>query len=246
MIQKILATLLCAAAIVTAQDGIYGTFLAGFKYLDMGPINTTLNANPDLDMRGDFPNASLVFGGEGHIIIARRLVIGGMAFGRTNREELNTTTGTHPEGGIQFTGGVAEGFLGFNLLRDNRFGIHLYPRFGLGASTFILSRKIDFPDGSSQTFTNNLIDDQRSVVQKIGFALDPGIGLDWYKPFKNFFTIIPGLDVGIMMHIGAGFIIVPGQTNWFREVDQLDDYEPDVVYDGLYVNIGFGIGLSPK
>jgi hypothetical protein len=71
-----------------------------------------------------------------------------------------------------------------------------------------------------------------------------------YKPFKSFFTIVPGLDVGLMLHAEAGYSLLPGSLKWRRDIDLngKDQVEggPDMKFNGFYFNVGLGLGLSAK
>lgn len=254
---------LCSATL--AQDGIYGSFLVGYKYLNLDALNNRLNQMDEIRMVEPFNSGSFIMGGEGHLILAKRLVLGFNGFGRMNGRMLaDSVMVAMPSGNtaiaaqkMQFNGAVLMGVAGLNLLKDNRFGWHLYPRVGVGVSGFTLQRKVIFPveyyttentPGDSLGAFEHILtgDDGISSLSKFGLAFDPGISFDWYKPFKNFFTLIPGLDIGLMMHFDIGWIIMPLRTNWFREVNSIEEYEPDVKYDGLHMHFGVGIGLSPK
>jgi len=194
-----------------------------------------------------FPINSWTLGGEGHIVWRKRLVLGGRFFGTTHPREV--VDPLNPGRTMQVTCGLGLGQLGFNLLPENKLGWKLYPQLGLGLSSFILqSKQIYDGDPVQQSVVNVLAtgNDNMAIIQKMGVAVDFGVGFDWYKPFKNFFTIVPGLDVGIMFRLEAGWTYVPANTYWKREIDDLTDYAPETKFDGLYVHAGFGLGLSPK
>ena len=264
LLSIVVVGVLCAGAL--AQDGIYGSFLLGYKHLDLDPLNNRLAQMNNLTLSEGFNNSSMILGGEGHLILAERLVLGFTGFGRANgRQILDSVLITFPNGSgqvmapqrLQFNGAVLMGVLGLNLIKENRLGWHLFPRVGVGASGFTLQKKVVYPveyyttgstPGTPQGAFESILstDDGISVLRKFGLAIDPGIGFDWYKPFKNFFTFIPGLDVGLMAHFDIGWIIMPVRTNWFREISSIEEYEPDVKYDGLHMHFGVGLGLSPK
>lgn len=260
--RKVLAALLLSAMVcsVWAQDGIYGSALFGFKYLDMTSLNDFLNNNPG-NVGTDYSRvtklnepftSSFMLGGEGHIILAERLVLGFTAFGVSQTRQVVDKPDSVPPIHINFTGGMVMGVVGFNLLGDNKLGWHLYPRLGVGASESILQRKMGFAGDPALTeeqqeysFYNALADDKLSRLHKISLALDPGIGYDWYMPFKSF-TILPGMNFGLMLHADAGWIFLPAKSKWLREINTIEGATPDIVYDGFYVNVGVGVGLSPR
>jgi hypothetical protein len=231
-----------------AQDGIYGSFIVGQKFIDLKPLNDQLDQlGYDL---GDkpFPNNSLTLGGEGHLILAKRLVLGGKAFGISHERVV---AGSSPETRFRVTGGSGMGVVGLNLTGENRFGIHLYPQVGVGVSSFILQKKVAFANAADMNFDNLVSNnDNMTTLGKFGLLVDLGAGFDWYKPFKNFFTIIPGLDVGLMLHAEAGYSLLPMNFKWRRDIDLggKDQVEggPDLKFNAFYFNVGLGLGLSPK
>lgn len=235
------AWLFCALA----QDGLYGSFLFGQKYVDLTELNNALSSMGYNDV--EFPTTNWTYGGEGHLVIGKRYMIGGKAFGIMHErvsDVLPTDTCR-----MRITGGLGLLTLGFSLVPPNPTGIRLYPQLGLGLSSFIFQKKNALPEDA--TF-NSVVKSTDSMVTigKTGWAIDVGVGLDWYKPFKNFFTIIRGLDLGPMLHVECGYTFIPQTLNWLRDVslsgtDNLTK-EPDLKFGGFYWNVGIGIGLSPR
>ncbi len=247
--RKLIVLLIAAAAtIVSAQDGIYGSFLVGQKFVDFSLINQELQkingVPPDL-----FADNYFTFGGEGHLILAKRLVLGGKAFGIVAEKKLEGTA--DPERRIRITSGMGVGTIGFNLTGENRFGIHLFPQLGVGVSSLIYQSKRTMTDEQKQ-FDTIMVGTRDNVetLGKFGLIIDLAAGFDWYKPFKNFFTIVPGLDVGLMLHAEAGYSLLPGSLKWRRDIDLngKDQVEggPDLKFNGFYFNVGLGLGLSAK
>lgn len=198
----------------------------------------------------DFPSSNWTFGGEGHLVLGTHYMIGGKAFGImheravTNSIDLSTSR-------LRVTGGLGLLTLGISLFGPNDFGLRLYPQVGLGASTFLFQKKDTLPLNS--TFDSLYIpgrSDNMVSVGKAGWAVDVGAGIDWYKPFKNFFAIIKGLDLGIMLHGEVGYTFVLGNLNWLRDVSMSSNdnlaLAPDLKFGGFYWNVGIGIGLSPQ
>ncbi|MBN1760970.1 MAG: hypothetical protein JW863_21765 [Chitinispirillaceae bacterium] len=131
--RKIVLLIAVAASIVSAQDGIYGSFLVGQKFVNFRDVNDTLQQRLGI-MEDLFPNNNWTFGGEGHLILAKRLVLGGKAFGIVHERVIPNPDPTAPQRRIRMTAGMGVGTVGFNLLGKNRFGFHLYPQVGVGAS----------------------------------------------------------------------------------------------------------------
>lgn len=235
--------------VAAAQDGIYGSFMVGQKFVDFSELNTLLS--DQLGVPADFfPNNNWTFGGEGHLILAKRLVLGGKAFGIMH-ERVLPVEGTEPQRRLRMTAGMGVGTVGLNVLKENRFGMHLYPQVGIGASSLVYQSKRQLPEERKQ-FNTVLVDtmDYIETLGKFGLIIDLALGFDWYKPFKNFFTIVPGLDVGLLLHAEAGYSLLPGSLKWRRDFDLKgkDQVEggPDVRFNGFYFNIGVGIGLTAE
>ncbi|MBN1309693.1 MAG: hypothetical protein JXA18_17360 [Chitinispirillaceae bacterium] len=247
MQKMVVGALLSFVALASAQDGIYGSFIVGQKFVDFSLINTELKKIPGVT-EDLFPNNNWTFGGEGHLILAKRLVLGGKAFGIMHERVIQ---GTDPQRRIRMTAGMGVGTLGLNLFKENRFGIHLYPQVGLGASSLVYQSKRAFTDEQKQ-FDTVLVGtkDNIETLGKFGLILDLAAGFDWYKPFKNFFTIVPGLDVGLLLHAAAGYSFLPGTLKWRRDFDLKgkDQVEggPDLKFNGFYFNVGVGIGLTAQ
>jgi hypothetical protein len=237
---------------VGAQDGIYGYFLLGQKFIDFTGLNdqlsaVDLNSAESGNQSVEFPMNNLTLGGGGHLLLAERLMLGGKAFGVFHERVVPDSDPNRPDRRVKIAGGMGVGQAGFSILKPNRIGLKLYPQLGLGLASFMLQTKTGF-DGDANNMDNILAseDDRMVMIQKTGLAIDVCAGLDWYKPFKNFFTIVPGLDVGPLLHIEVGYTFVPVKTHWMRDVDDLDRAEPDIQFEGLYLNAGLGIGLSAE
>ena len=143
------AAILAASSVSSfAQDGIYGSFLVGKNFINLQPLNTYLDTNPLFSNVKDMPSNGFTFGGEGHLVLGDRLIIGGRAFGVTH--DRPNDNGER----LRLTGGMGVGNLGVNLLPAECNGFRLYPQVGAGVSTFILQYKKPLQvnaDGKSST-----------------------------------------------------------------------------------------------
>lgn len=225
-----------------AQDGIYGSFTLGQKIVNLDPLNERLQtpiANGGLGIDVEFVNNYWILGGEGHIILGKHFVIGGKGVAMWNEEEVPDTNQT-----IKIVGGMGLGFLGYAFLAGTEKQIRLIPEVGVGMSSFLLQNKSEF-QGGEDDFDKAFLDDKRSVLTKVGLALDVALAFDWYIKVIELVKIIPGLGFGPLIHAEAGYTIVPGNTEWVRDVnDAGNDQEPDLSFNGFYFNVGVGIGLS--
>lgn len=227
-----------------AQDGLYGTFLVGQKIVDFGPFNELLKQNFDLE-ENLFPNSNWTIGGEGHVVINRMFVVGGKAFGISHERVIDHDVQRR----VRMTSGMGVGFLGLNIIPENFAGIRLYPNVGAGISSFIIQSKRSLPEERRDfDLVLRTLEDEIVTLGKLGLIIDAGVGFDWYRPFKRFFTFVPGLDLGILVHAQAGYSFLPGDLEWRRDFDMAgqDQVEggPDLKFDGFYFNLGLGIGLS--
>lgn len=230
--------LLSLAFSLQAQDGIYGSFTVGQKIVNLDPLNERLEGlgyGKDL-----FINNYWILGGEGHIILGKHFVIGGKGFAMWNEEEVPDSV---PKQTIKIVGGMGLGTLGYAFLAGADKQIRLIPQVGIGAASFLLQKKLEFPDDDD--FNDAFIDDKRSVLTKVGLAIDVALAFDWYIKVIELVKIIPGLGFGPLIHAEAGYTIIPGNLEWMRDFnDSYTDWEPDVKFDGFYFNVGLGIGLS--
>lgn len=243
-----------------AQDGIYGTFLVGQKFIDLQPLNEEIKklsyVNEDL-----FPSNKWTIGGEGHLVLGDHLVLGGKGFGIFQEKSVpgngvdgnaDATLGNQDRR-FRITGGMGVAQVGISPFKPNNFGLRIYPQIGLGVSSFLFQTKRTMPDDyEGKTFEavlKNETDDQ-TTLGKVGLIIDFAASLDWYKPFKHFFTIVPNLDFGPMLHLEAGYSILPADLAWRRDVDLggKDQVEggPDLKFNGFYFNLGLGFGLSAQ
>ncbi len=248
--------LLCSlAGQVRSQDGIYGSFLVGQKFINLEPLNDILKTNWGYN-GAEFVNNRWTFGGEGHLVLGQRLVIGGRAFGIFDYRKFSTADpAAHSETenlkDLKLTAGMGIANIGFNLFKENRFGIKAYPMVGAGVQSFIFQAisEID-PEDRQFDYVMENNSDYMVTMGKVGFVTDAALGIDWYKPFKHFFTLFPGLDFGLMMHFEVGYSFLPVKLNWRRDVDPggVGQVEggPDLQFSGLYLNLGVGLGLSSK
>ncbi|KMQ49734.1 hypothetical protein CHISP_3364 [Chitinispirillum alkaliphilum] len=227
-----------------AQDGFYGTFLLGQKTVDFEPLNQLLRDK--LGAEGDlFPNKNLTLGGQGHVIINNSFVLGGKAFGISHERVIHNDDNRR----VRITSGMGVGSFGYNFIPENRAGVRLYPKLGLGVSSFFFQSKKPLPP-ERRVFEDLLVslDDEIITLGKLGMIVDLGVGLDIYKPFRNFFVLLPGLDFGLLLHAQAGYSFVPGDIKWRRDFDMggQDQVEggPDLKFDGFYFNFGLGFGFS--
>ncbi|MBD3418679.1 MAG: hypothetical protein GF398_01035 [Chitinivibrionales bacterium] len=256
---RLISSLLLVALLwvtAVAQDGIYGSFIVGQKFIDLGPLNDVLKEHWDYSGK-EFSNNRWTFGGEGHLVIAKRLILGGRAFGIFDHRKFDTGGGAIDPAAIdnlkdiKLTAGMGIANVGFNLLPVNKTGLRLYPAIGAGVQSFIFQAVSEINE-SQKNFEDVLVNnsDEMITLGKIGFVTDVSAGLDWYKPFKNFFTILPGLDLGIMLHAEIGYSFLPVKLKWRRDVDpggagQVEG-GPDLQFSGMYFNAGLGLGLSPN
>jgi hypothetical protein len=265
--KKLLAGLLIAGlglmSAVTAQDGLYGSFIVGQKFVNnMAEFNTTVknnlrmtvNSNGDtLDLQRNFVPNFWTFGGTGYLLVAKHLMIGGKAWAFTSGEipvaGSEDTSDATPTRKLSLSGGIGMGTIGFNLLPPNKFGLHLYPQLGLGIAPFVFHSKTiyeeDIPGSDSANFENvaRTGSDGQATISKGSFVIDVCGALDWH-PFKVIFPLFPSVAIRPLVHIEAGYSYIPGNTEWFREVDPLDSWKPDIKADGFYVTAGIGLGLT--
>ncbi len=237
------ALALCAMA----QDGFYGSFMVGQKIVNMDPLNTTLKEKYADQGFSDFTKNYWTFGGEGHMIIARHFVLGGKGVGYWNTRKL--TRGGEEQGEIKMTSALGLGTFGYALIAGDKERIRIIPQVGVGASTLMIQRKeyLSAEDEDAKKFSTVLEDDSMSVMQKVGLAVDAGLGVDYYLPIIEMVNIIPGLTFGPLIHGEIGYTMIPGNLKWMRDVDMLADFHPDIKPQGLYFNLGIGMGLStPK
>jgi len=224
-----------------AQDGIYGSFTLGQKIVNLDPLNDRLQDPNGLNVDVEFVNNYWILGGEGHIILGKHFVIGGKGVAMWNEEEVPDSD---PVQTVKIVGGMGIGSLGYAFLAGSDKQVRLIPQVGLGVSSFLLQNKFEF-QGNEDNFNNAFTDDQRSVLTKVGLAIDVALAFDWYIKVIELVKIIPGLGFGPLVHAEAGYTIVPGNTEWVRDFnDAGNDQEPDLSFNGFYFNVGLGIGLS--
>lgn len=156
-----------------------------------------------------------------------------------NEEEVPDSV---PKQTIKIVGGMGLGTLGYAFLAGSDKQIRLIPQVGIGAASFLLQNKVDDPDAS---FNDAFLDDKRSVLTKVGLAIDLALAFDCYIRLIELVKIIPGLGFGPLIHAEAGYTIIPGNLEWMRDFDDpYAEWEPDIKFDGFYFNVGIGIGLS--
>ena len=227
-----------------AQDGIYGSFIVGQKFVKLQPLNDTLKS---LGYGIEFPTHCWTLGGEGHVIVAKRFVLGGKGFAFFNEKVLppDPANPNDPARRMKISGGLGMGSFGYALLCDNDNGVKLYPQLGLGLAPFLFQSKRQL-DATNNSFSYviNSEDDNMTVLEKVGLALDACLSMDWYMKFIHLLAIIPGLETGPMLHGEVGYTYCPGNLRWMRDIDQLSDFHPDVKFDGFYFNVGIGLGIT--
>ncbi len=223
-----------------AQNGIYGTLIGGQKLVNVDELNSSLDSD---SLNVIFPSNLLTFGGEGHIVIAKKFVLYGKGFGFTNEKKVEGTNRR-----VRISGGMGIGGIGYSILPENNLGLKLIPQVGVGLSPFILQVKESLADDSLKSFDHvvSQMDDKMIVIQKGGAVLDACLSMDWYGSVIRLLKIIPGLETGFLIHGEIGYAYLPGNINWFRDVDKLADFHPDLKFDGMYFNIGIGVGLVSK
>ena len=239
--RALLAGLMTAALLIPiqAQDGIYGSFLAGSKFVNLKPLNDSLRA---MGVPVEFTSNYWTFGGEGHVLVAKSFVIGGKGLAFFGEEEIPNV---NPEQRVKVSGGMGLGYLGYAFFGGSESGIRLIPEVGLGVAPILLQFKEGYgpdPDSTSD-FTSSFLDDKMTVLGKVGLALDGCLAFDWYMRFIKLVGIIPGLTVGPMLHAEAGYTFIPVKLPWLRDTDVLDN-GPEMKFDGFYFGVGIGIGLT--
>jgi hypothetical protein len=239
-----------AVSLSQAQDGIYGSFIVGHKFINVDELNTAMNqalntaANPI-----QFPSNYWTFGGEGHIIVAKHFMVGGKGMAVFNQKEIPsvaTDINGQPLGRFaKVTAGMGVGNIGYAFVGAGE-RLRLYPQVGAGITTFLFQIKQSLDPNSVPTFGDILTqrDDYMIVLQKVGFALDFCLGFDWFVNLIELKALIPGLTFGPMFHAEAGYTIVPGDLKWMRDVDQLAAHYPSMKFQGFYFNVGVGFGLT--
>lgn len=229
-------------ASVQAQDGIYGSFLVGSKFVNLKSLNDSLNA---MGIPIEFTSNQWTFGGEGHVIVAKALVIGGKGIAFFTEEIVPNADPNAPEERVKISGGIGIGYLGYSFFGGSASGIRLIPEVGLGASPFLLQKKTGYIDpDTTRDFRSSMNDDKMVVLGKAGLVIDGCLAFDWYMKFIRLLGIIPGLEIGPMLHAEAGYTFIPGNLPWLRDTDMLDDYDPDMKFDGFYFAVGVGLGIS--
>ena len=235
--------LLCITAVITAsgQDGLFGSFLLGQKFINVDELNAALTRN---NIQGvEFPSHHWSLGGEGHVVIAKHFVVGGKGFAFTWEKAV---PGVAPERRLKLTGGTGIGNLGYalNVANTESHLFRIIPQAGLGLSTFLFQSKTQL-DSTQATFNYVLRngEDNMTVIEKVGLVIDVAISVDWYLKFIHLLSIVPGLETGPMLHLDCGYSITPANLHWMRDVDQLD-YDPDLKFNGFYVSAGIGLGFS--
>ncbi|MBN1129005.1 MAG: hypothetical protein JXA71_08465 [Chitinispirillaceae bacterium] len=218
------------------QDGIYGSFIVGQKFVKLQPLNDSLKP-----YGVEFPSHCWTLGGEGHVIVAKRFVLGGKGFAFFSEKE----DATEPNRLMKISGGLGIGSVGYALLCDYETGIKVYPQLGLGLAPFLFQTKRQLND-TNNSFSHIIStgNDNMTVLEKIGLALDVCVAMDWYMKFIHLLAIIPGLETGPILHAEAGYTFCPGNLRWMRDIDQLSDFHPDMKFDGFYFNIGIGLGIT--
>jgi hypothetical protein len=242
----VVAALCLGASLAHAQDGIYGSFNVGQKFVDMSVLNTSLH---DAGYKyEDFINNYFTIGGSGHFILATHFMVGGKGLAIFNEREITKSAPTDTTQLVKMTGGFGLGNIGYAFLGGEKNQFRLYPQVGVGLSTVLLQVKSEFPD-SAPSFSQimdptNAANDRMTVLQKVGLAVDFCLGLDYFVEFIELKALIPGLTVGPLFHAEAGYTLNPVKMNWMRDVDQLSTWEPDISFKGFYWNVGLGLGLS--
>ena len=224
-----------------AQDGIYGSFNVGQKIMAMEPLNDKLKEMYPSYQFDDFINNYWTFGGEGHIILAKHLVLGGKGYALGLERELQDADTSLT---VKVVGGLGVMTLGYAFLAGKESQLRLIPQVGLGLSTFLLQNKMAY-EGSEDDFDSAFVDDKRSVLTRFSFVTDVGLVLDWYIKLIRLVKIIPGLEFGPLIHADIGYTFVPASSEWVRDFnDAGSGDEPDLNLKGFYVNVGLGFGLS--
>ncbi len=233
--------LLAAVLLVTvffsvhAQDGIYGSFTIGQKIINMDELNKLMDK---LGYDVEFVNNYWLLGGEGHFILAKHFVIGGKGLVMWNEEEVKDTNIT-----VKIVGGMGVAYLGYAFLAGSEKQIRLIPNVGIGASTFLLQNLETEYD--TDEFTQVITDDHRSVMTRLGLAVDLNLTFDWYIKVIELVKIIPGLGFGPVIHADVGYTLIPTNSEWVRDVNDAGfGNEPDLSFGGFYFNLGVGLGLS--
>lgn len=255
---------LCVAVLgflfgASAQDGLYGSFLLGQKFVNNMPaFNDAVKQNLGAyTLRRDFAPNYFTLGGQGYLLMAKRLMLGGKAWAFTSGEIV--VDGTDIEGDdvptrkVSLSGGIGLGTVGFSILPPNRLGLHLYPQLGLGVAPFVFHSKRDYEGDvaedslASFEYIVRTGDDQQATLAKGSFVIDVCVGADLH-PFKIVFPLFPGIHVWPLIHLEAGYSIIPGNIEWVRGATSLgeDDWQPDIKADGFYIVGGIGVGITPK
>lgn len=227
---------------VQAQDGIYGSFTLGQKIVSMDPLNDLLTDDMEYDI--EFGSNYWLLGGEGHFILAKHFVIGGKGMVMWNEEDAKSPTLGDTTRTIKIVGGMGVAYLGYAFLAGSDKQIRLIPNVGFGASTFLL-QSLDKYKGNDDIFDEVFQDDQRSVMTRLGFAIDLNLTFDWYIKVIELVKLIPGLGFGPLIHADIGYTLIPTNSEWVRDVNDAGfGNEPDLSFGGFYFNLGVGLGLS--
>lgn len=245
MIVFTMVLLLCGIA--AAQNGLYGTFILGQKFIKMDAMDAALAGNA-ATQGVDVPNNFFTIGGEGHMIVAKHLAIGGKgsAFGYEKKLDADAT---YPRRAVRVSGGIGLGTLGFALpIHGNSLALNIIPQLGLGLAPLVFQYSDLEVADTATTFDQYLTrgNDGKVDLVKVGPVVDVCLGGDLYLKVIRMLSIIPGLETGLLIHAEVGWAQVLGNTKWVRDLEELDSFEPDVDMTGTYVNVGIGLALTTK
>ena len=233
--------MLAVAGVATAQDGLYGTFIVGQKFINLKALNDSIAANVQTPGVA-FASNNWTFGGEGHMIIAKNFVLGGKGFGFSQERVVQ---GTAPSRRLRISGGMGVGTLGYAFLGGDGGTFRLIPQIGVGVAPFLFQSKRIIDSVSMRNFSSvfRSENDNMTVLAKAGLVLDGALSFDWYMKFIHLLSVIPGLESGPLLHEEVGYTYIPVNLKWMRDVDQLST-EPNMKFDGFYFNVGIGLGFS--
>ena len=232
--------ILAVAGVAVAQDGLYGTFIVGQKFVNLAALNDSIAANSQTQGVA-FASNNWTFGGEGHMIIAKNFVLGGKGFGFSQERAVPSDSKRR----LRISGGMGVGTLGYAFLGGEGGTFRLIPQIGVGVAPFLFQSKRIIDSVSSRNFSTifRSENDNMAVLAKAGLVLDGALSIDWYMKFIHLLSVIPGLECGPLLHAEVGYTYIPVNLKWMRDVDQLST-EPNMKFDGFYFNVGIGLGFS--
>jgi hypothetical protein len=217
--------LLTGSAVAQERAEGRGYFAVGVQGMDIGSLNSRLQANG----YGDFAETFASFGGGGYGVMGRFL-IGGEGMGVAAGSESATIGADFFK--VSLGGGYGLFKLGYIVYRRN--GFIVFPSLGIGGGGLglTISQEATLP------FDQYLQNPRRKTTLGTGFfLLDLGLGADHLVVLNR----RGEEEGGIMFGARAGYLLAPFRSDWG---DALDG--PDSAIEGAYFRLVIGGGGSGR